>query len=167
MVLIIEIIVNPRNLLYINHRFRKGGKLVAKMVKHLISQVLCQQNLHVTILYYYWDTMAVTYWDIGFSIITQPYSILLIWESTRMHVKWTREKEDCQVKTWRKVLHVDRYNIIFTLCIPSNNCYALTCQNIGCVNEKWWILQNIFFFHSWAHMGKNRVCSQECISKRP
>ena len=33
MVLIIKIIVNPRNLLNINHIFRKGGKLVAKMVK--------------------------------------------------------------------------------------------------------------------------------------
>jgi len=49
------------------------------MVKHLISQVLCQQNLHVTILYYYQDiinyrdNMAITYQDIGFAIIVQPY----------------------------------------------------------------------------------------------
>ena len=78
MVLIIQIIVNPNNLLNINHRFRKGSKLVVKMVKHLISQVLCQQNLHIKILHYYRDiidyrdNMAVTYRDIGFAIIAQP-----------------------------------------------------------------------------------------------
>jgi len=64
MVLIIEIIVNPRNLLYINHKFRKGGKLVAKMVKHFSFVDIN-----------YRDNMAVTYQDIGFAIIAQPKSI--------------------------------------------------------------------------------------------
>ena len=55
MVLIIEIIVNPRNLLYINHRFRKGSKLVGKKVKHTLITSFVSKNLHATILYYYQD----------------------------------------------------------------------------------------------------------------
>ena len=44
--------------------------------------VLCQQNLHVIIVLYYYrdiidyrDNMTVTYLDIGFAIIAQPYKV--------------------------------------------------------------------------------------------
>ena len=84
MIFIIEIIVNLRNLVYINHsqmkNLWKGIELKEEQVKFLTLQRTLRQQICktvLTILHYYQDNidyrdkMVVTYRDIGFTIITQ------------------------------------------------------------------------------------------------
>jgi len=80
MVLIIEIIVNPHNLLHINHRFRKGGNLnscengkIFDFTSFVSTKSACYNTLLLSRFIDYQDNMAVTYRDIGFATIVQPY----------------------------------------------------------------------------------------------